>query len=64
MPDQLCPMCGQTIRERGRICASCQKPIGRHDKFYFDGSTVRHRNCQEPTQYRPSGNGYHRGGKQ
>jgi predicted amidophosphoribosyltransferase len=48
----LCPACGQTLPEkRGRRCSVCGQPIRGHDKFYFLGSMVQHRDCGNPTLY-------------
>ena len=51
----ICPACGQRLpaKER-RICGVCRKPILRHEKFYFDGCTVKHRCCEDPTEYTPA----------
>lgn len=54
-PD-LCPTCGQSIRERSlnpvgkRICSTCNKKIGRFHKWRFgpDGRP-QHKNCLLPT---------------
>lgn len=50
----LCPNCGQPWPEKKkrRVCGDCRKPILRHHKFYFDGSSVRHHCCDAPTFYR------------
>ena len=51
--ENLCPACGQTLPDRrGRICSECQLPIGSHHKFYFVGSRVRHRDCDDPKLYK------------
>lgn len=33
----------------GRICSECQLPIGSHHRYHFVGSSVRHRDCDDPT---------------
>lgn len=44
-----CPTCHQPlVRRPGRVCAACEKPITRHHKFYFDGSSVKHKDCNDP----------------
>lgn len=54
----LCPTCGQRLpaKER-RVCGTCHKPILQHEKYYFDGSVVRHRCCENPTGYTPKQKG-------
>lgn len=32
-----------------RICNECKKPMRKHHKYFFDGGTVRHRDCEKPT---------------
>lgn len=55
----ICPTCKQPIPVTGpkRICADCQRPIERHDKFHFrtvaGKSTVVHRHCDNPESYEP-----------
>lgn len=52
VPEGHCPACGQKLPETvRRACAVCGKPLLRHHKFYFEGSTVRHHDCAEPTAY-------------
>jgi len=46
-----CPTCGQVIKREGRKCHGCGMPIRRHDKFFFDGSIVRHHDCANPQSY-------------
>lgn len=51
-PGERCLMCGQVIPpKQGRTCGRCEKPIRRHDKFYFQGSMVFHRNCEHTQRY-------------
>lgn len=51
----LCPTCGQRIpAKESRICGVCLRPILLHHKYYFDGSTVKHKCCENPTGYAPS----------
>jgi hypothetical protein len=35
---------------RRRVCAACRLPILKGHKFTFDGSTVRHCNCSDPSK--------------
>lgn len=52
MAEQLCEMCGQswpTKKKKRRECSKCKQPIGKRHKFYFEGSTVQHYNCDDPT---------------
>jgi hypothetical protein len=45
-----CPTCGRPWPERrGRICALCNHAIERHGKYRFVGSSVQHKDCQDPT---------------
>ncbi len=48
-----CPRCGEkfAFRTTQRICAACEKPIRRNEKWYIVDSAIRHRNCQDPTSY-------------
>lgn len=48
---KICQACGQELpnQKRRRICASCEKPIKRHDKWYADGPTIHHKDCANPT---------------
>lgn len=56
-PGQLCLTCGQVVPDKlGRTCGTCVKPILKHHKYWFDGSIVRHRNCEKPTEYEESAN--------
>ncbi len=50
---KICPTCGQKIKSTtlARICGECGKPIQRHHKFYFDGSVIKHRVCDDPESY-------------
>lgn len=50
-PEPFCPACGRRLTASPRICAKCKKVIGHHHKFYFDGSTVYHKDCNDPTSY-------------
>lgn len=60
-----CPTCKQTIPQSPpvRICADCQHPIARHDKFTYRTITIDagqaqvlvHRHCDNPTSYRGNG---------
>lgn len=44
-----CPTCGQPWRKRKRrVCADCKIPILKGHRYYFDGPTARHRDCQNP----------------
>lgn len=44
-----CPACGQALPERrGRICAKCERPIARYDRWSFVGSRVEHKDCDDP----------------
>lgn len=50
MSRDLCPHCKQPMPERrGRVCSECDKPIRAHDRYYFVGSSVRHKDCMDPT---------------
>lgn len=52
VPPGCCPECGQRLRSApARVCGSCGKAIARGHKFFFDGSTVRHRVCARPDYY-------------
>lgn len=31
-----------------RICARCKQTIRRRDKYFFKGSTIQHRDCDDP----------------
>jgi predicted nucleic acid-binding Zn ribbon protein len=54
-PGGLCLMCGQPLPTRKRRkCAVCGKPILKGHKYWFDGSQVKHRNCEHPADYRPA----------
>jgi len=48
-----CPTCHQPwpVGKAVRICYACEQPIRRHDKWFFDGARVRHRNCANPELY-------------
>ena len=49
----VCPLCHQRMPEtKGRVCGSCRKPIKRGHKFTHDGPTVRHHDCERPTERR------------
>lgn len=49
MNPDTCPTCKQPWPERrGRICSECQLPIGAHHRYHFVGSSVRHRDCEDP----------------
>lgn len=51
-PPNVCPSCGQTIKATcKRVCGACGRAITRGHKFFFDGSTVKHRVCSEPDEY-------------
>lgn len=56
VPEGYCPACRQRLpgSPAKRVCASCGKGILRGHKFVFDGSTVRHRVCEQPDAYRPT----------
>lgn len=45
---KVCPTCKRPFPQRGRICAICDKPILRHDRWHFEGSTVQHNDCEDP----------------
>lgn len=53
-----CPHCKHTFdtespKKGKRICCECQKPILRHDKWFFNpDSKVQHRHCDNPEEYR------------
>jgi hypothetical protein len=52
MAEQLCEMCGQpwpTKKKKRRECSKCKQPIGKRHKYFFEGSTVQHYNCDDPT---------------
>lgn len=45
----VCPACGQRLPDRrGRICARCERPVARHDRWSFVGGRVEHRDCDDP----------------
>lgn len=46
-----CPACGQLLpnQKRRRTCATCDQPIRRHDKYFFDGPTIHHKDCENTT---------------
>lgn len=31
-----------------RICATCHKAILKRHRYFFEGSTVKHKNCENP----------------
>jgi hypothetical protein len=37
------------VEKPKRICATCQKPIRKRHKYFFDGGKVQHRDCNMPT---------------
>lgn len=48
---KLCPTCGQIIPNPNgpkRICARCQQPIRRHDRWNFGATGPMHNDCQAP----------------
>lgn len=53
MQRERCPTCGQPVGvwKATRICGVCQKPIRKGDKWHIDGSTVKHRVCDDPQSY-------------
>lgn len=51
----LCLMCGQPLPSRKRRkCNACGKPILKGHKYWFNGAIVQHRNCEQPTEYKPA----------
>lgn len=47
-----CPTCGQAWPpRRRRHCSECKQPILQHHKYFFLGSSVRHRDCSNPEMY-------------
>jgi predicted amidophosphoribosyltransferase len=45
-----CDKCHQPLPiKRGRICADCGRPIKRHDRYHFEGSQVKHNDCERPS---------------
>ncbi len=52
----LCPTCGQRLPgSQRRVCGLCQRPILRHEKYCYEGSMVRHRDCADPREPAESG---------
>lgn len=47
-PPGHCGSCGQPLPGR-RVCSRCRKPIGKGHRYRFDGPTVLHKNCENPT---------------
>ena len=57
MTDERCLMCGQSIQRAKpgpkRICAKCQSPIGRHDRWEFIPGGPTHLDCAAPKGFAP-----------
>lgn len=46
----VCLMCGQPLPVAARrVCSRCKKPILKGHRYRFNGSSVEHKNCEEPT---------------
>lgn len=53
---RLCPYCKQELPKGSRrVCARCEKPILKHHKYTFVGSSVMHRDCEDPEGLRTAG---------
>lgn len=44
-----CPTCHRPFGGEHRTCFACKKPVGRRDKFHFEGCYIVHDDCQNPT---------------